>query len=243
MEILQRNGVALASGRRLVIADVHGCFRTLRVLVEERIHLNKDDNLFFLGDYIDRGPDSSGVINYIMGLIKGGYKIFPLRGNHEQNVLDAINEYDADTLAYYVGKISKSPDLLNENRTVKAHFVDFFSSLEIYYDLDDFIIVHAGLNLSLDNPFEDKVSMLELRNTLPDLTKLNGRRIVHGHQVTPLDEIKKAVNERQRLIPLDNGCFYTKAHKIYDHTQTGNLCCVNLDTFELIVQKNIELTL
>ena len=242
MEVLQRNGVVLASGRRLVISDVHGCSRTLRVLVEDRVQLNKDDNLFFLGDYIDRGPDSSGVLNYIIGLIKGGYKIFPLRGNHEQNILAAINEYDADTLAYFVGKINKSPDLLTENRTVKAHFVEFFSSLEFYYELDDFIIVHAGINYNADNPFEDKVSMLELRKTIPDPVRLNGRHIVHGHQVTPLDEIKEAINERRLLIPLDNGCFYTKAHKIYDHTQTGNLCCLNLDTFELIIQKNIENT-
>lgn len=229
-----------ANGRRLVVSDIHGCSKTLRVLIEDRVGLNKADHLYFLGDYIDRGPDSSGVLDYVIDLIRNGYYVFPLRGNHEQNLLEAINDYDKETLAHYVRKISKSPDLLNENGEVKLQYVEFFSNLDYYYSLNDFIIVHAGLNFSSERPYDDKVSMLELRSSTIDSSKLNGKKLVHGHQVTPLNEIRKALDEKKSVIPLDNGCFYTKPHKIYDHTQTGNLCCLNLDTFELTVQKNIE---
>jgi serine/threonine protein phosphatase 1 len=239
--IMRLDIIKSPKGRRLVISDIHGCSKTLRVIIENRICLTPKDHLFFLGDYIDRGPDSSGVLDYVISLINQGYNIYPLRGNHEENLLNAIKEYDRETLAHFVCKINKSPDLLNENKSVKREYVDFMSKLEYYYELDDFIIVHAGINFNVENPFQDFVSMLELRKTNPNPIILNGRRILHGHQVTPLFEIEKAVAERQPVIPLDNGCFYTKPHKIYDHNQTGNLCCLNLDTFELIVQKNIEI--
>ncbi len=227
-------------GRRLVISDVHGCLNTLKELVEEKVSITRDDTIIFLGDYIDRGPNSSGVLDYVIGLIKDGYNVFPLRGNHEENLLNSINEYDSRTLALFVTRINKSPDLLDESGKVKQQYVDFISTLEFYIELDDFIIVHAGINFNVENPFDDKTSMLELRKTTPDQSVLQGKRIIYGHQVTPLSEIEKAVNERLTLIPLDNGCFYTKPHKIYDHNQTGHLCCLNLDNFELLTQKNIE---
>ena len=226
--------------RRLVISDVHGCSKTLRKLVEDGVKLTQKDHLYFLGDYIDRGPDSSGVVDYILRLIQLGYNVYPIRGNHEQNLLNAINEYDSETLTHYVSRICKSPDLLDDLNQVKQVYIDFFQKLEYYYELNDFIIVHAGLNFNKPNPFEDRVTMLEVRNPDYSNSHLNGKRIVHGHQVTPLCKIENAVFEKSRVIPLDNGCFYTKPHKIYNHEQTGNLCCLNLDSFELITQKNIE---
>lgn len=44
-----------------VIPDIHGCYNTLKKLIEDNIGLNKDDYIFFLGDYIDKGPYSSKV--------------------------------------------------------------------------------------------------------------------------------------------------------------------------------------
>jgi serine/threonine protein phosphatase 1 len=228
-------------GRRLVISDIHGCSRTLKELVENRLNITNEDHLFFLGDYIDRGPDSSGVIDYVLDLINQGLNIYPLRGNHEENLINALNEYDKNTFIHFITKINKSPDLLDENGSLKKEYLNFISPLPYYYELSDFIIVHAGINFKAEIPFEDRIAMLELRRTEPDFSILNGKNIVHGHQVTPLPEIEKAVSERQTVIPLDNGCYYTKPHKIYDHTQTGHLCCLNLDTWELITQKNIEI--
>ena len=58
--------------RTWVIPDVHGCLLTLRMLVEDLIGLRKDDSLIFLGDVIDRGPSSKGVIDYIIKLKEDG---------------------------------------------------------------------------------------------------------------------------------------------------------------------------
>lgn len=96
--------------RLLAIGDVHGNNRMLRKLLE-RIDLHEDDQLVMLGDYIDRGPESRGVVETLLEL-KGGYPqtVF-LRGNHEQMLLDALFELgfleDWTPLRSYSG----SPDL------------------------------------------------------------------------------------------------------------------------------------
>lgn len=55
---------------RWIVTDVHGCAKTLQVLVERQLRLAKYDKLFLLGDYIDRGPDGKGVIDYLRHLQK-----------------------------------------------------------------------------------------------------------------------------------------------------------------------------
>ena len=79
--------------KKWVIPDIHGCFRTLKVLIENQIKPNKNDHLIFLGDYIDRGPDSKSVIDYIMKMQQDEFNITVLMGNHEDY---CIRAYDAD---------------------------------------------------------------------------------------------------------------------------------------------------
>lgn len=76
--------------RRFAISDIHGCLRSFRALLEE-INFSKEDTLYLLGDYIDRGPDSKGVIDHIWKLQKEGYTVHCLRGNHEQMLLNEIS--------------------------------------------------------------------------------------------------------------------------------------------------------
>jgi len=66
-----------------VIPDIHGCSKTLKALIEDMIRPSKYDWLYFLGDYIDRGPDSKGVIDYLMYLQEEEYNSRFLLGNHE----------------------------------------------------------------------------------------------------------------------------------------------------------------
>ncbi|MRR37497.1 serine/threonine protein phosphatase, partial [bacterium] len=67
--------------RRFVIPDIHGCALTLDRLLREVIHLKRRDELYLLGDYIDRGPRSREVLDILMGLAMKGYRVFPVRGN------------------------------------------------------------------------------------------------------------------------------------------------------------------
>ena len=69
--------------KKWVIPDIHGYSATLRALIEEQVRPSRNDTIYFLGDYIDRGPDSKGVIDFITGLRDDDYNIRTLRGNHE----------------------------------------------------------------------------------------------------------------------------------------------------------------
>ena len=227
--------------RRFVISDIHGCSKTLKELIENKINLTKNDVLYFLGDYIDRGLDSCGVIDYILELKEKKYNIFTLRGNHEQNILNVNKEYDRDTFSYYVIKMNKSPHLLDDTKNIKKRYFTFFNELIYFIELDDYFIVHAGFDFKNPDPFENYVAMLEIRNPEANNNYLKNKKLIHGHKPAYLSEIQKAITEKKQIIPLDNGCVYNKPHKIYDYTQLGNLCCLNLDTFELFLQKNIDI--
>lgn len=228
--------------RRLVISDIHGCNLTFKKLLT-KIELSKNDDLYLLGDYIDRGPDSAGVIDTIIDLKSSGFKVYTLIGNHEHNILQAFKEYDRGTFVHFVSKINKSGSLLEADGAIKAKYLEFLSSLNDYYfDLNNCLLVHAGFNFKHAHPFEDKISMIEQRRTIPDKSILGDKYIVHGHNVTYMKDIVSAIQLREQVIPLDNGCVYSGKHKIYDTAQTGQLCCLNVDSFELIIQSNIEHT-
>lgn len=79
------------SKRLLAIGDTHGCYVQLYTLVTELISLSRNDRLVLLGDYIDRGPDSKQVMEFIMDLKDEGYDVIALKGNHEDMMLHAAD--------------------------------------------------------------------------------------------------------------------------------------------------------
>lgn len=226
---------------RYVIPDIHGCAKTFVALIE-RIGLNKDDSLYLLGDYIDRGKNSSGVLDTIIDLKQQGYNVFALRGNHEENVLKAEQQYDVPTFVHFVKRINKSGDLLSEDGLLISKYREFFKTLPYYYDLDDYILVHAGLNVTLANPFDDIVSLIELRkfNETENHLVIGKKKIIHGHVPFYINDIISNIEKQKQIIPLDNGCVYTKKHKMFDYTQLGSLLCLELDNFTLTIQKNVD---
>ncbi len=224
--------------RRFVIPDIHGCLKTFKALID-KISLTKDDSLYLLGDYIDRGPNSSGVIDFILELQSEGYNVNPIRGNHEHEILDAFNEYDTPTFKFYVRRF-KSIDLLDSEFKIKEPYLSFMSNLPFYIELPDCYLVHGGIDFSKENPFENLHRILVLRRTNYDSGKAKNKKIVVGHQPTHLSEIKNAIDKNDSVIPLDNGCIYTKPHRIYDYKQMGNLLCLDLNNRELFEMKNID---
>lgn len=73
--------------RHLAVGDIHGCLKSLRTLAEF-VPFKPDDVLITLGDYVDRGPDSRGVLDWLIDYQQRG-NLIPLRGNHEVMMLDA----------------------------------------------------------------------------------------------------------------------------------------------------------
>lgn len=222
-----------------MISDIHGCNKTLKALVENKIQLTKDDYLFLLGDYIDKGVDSAGVLDYILYLKENGYPIFPLMGNHELNLLEASQEYNERMFRLFL-KINKCKGIVDEQSKIKPIYLEFLKSLPYYYELEDYHLVHAGFDFRKEKPFENYKAMLEIRRFEVNVELLQGKKIVHGHTPTNLTDIQESLRTDAPVIPLDNGGVYTKPHKILDYKQLGNLCSLNLDSLELIFQKNIE---
>ena len=225
--------------RRLVISDIHGCSKTLRALLT-KLSVTRKDELYFLGDYIDRGPNSSGVLDIIINLIESEYKVFPLMGNHEYQALSAQKEYNKRSFDYFMKKINNSGDLLNKKKKIKKKYKRFMKELPYYIELDSFFLVHAGFDFRKEKPFKDTDSMLNIKGFKYDREKAKGKSIVYGHTPVNYNKILKKIKKRKNKIPLDNGCFYAKKHKFYDFTQLHRLCCLNLDTYELICQNNVE---
>lgn len=225
--------------KRFVIPDVHGCCKSLISLVNS-LKLTKNDVLFFLGDYIDRGKNSSCVLDYIINLKSSGYNIFTIRGNHEQNFLDCSIEYEPNFFYNFAKRRLKSADLLNSDGSIIEKYNNFLLETYYFFELEDFFLVHGGFNFKNDNFLSDVDAMLDLRFWEFDEAITGGKKIIHGHQPTYFDDIMIAIENKNSRIPLDNGCVYNVPHRFYDFTKLGKLTCLNLDTFEIFFQNNIE---
>lgn len=234
------------NGRRLVIPDIHGCARTFTALLQ-RVGLQPEDQLFLLGDYIDRGPDSGGVLDKIMQLQADGYAVYPLRGNHEQYLLEAYEYYNAATFRQYL-TMNECAGLLDARGDLVPAYRHFIANLPYYYELDEFYLVHAGFQWSANAPYSPEVfepgrPMLEVRDFRATPIQTRNKRVVHGHQVTNLVDIERSIAQKNTVIPLDNGCCFAHMGQEYltlGSVVVGNLCCLELDTLTLIRQPNVD---
>ncbi|MGE5425362.1 MAG: metallophosphoesterase [Syntrophothermus sp.] len=235
--------------KQWVIPDIHGCLNTLRGLLEEQIRPDKEDELFFLGDYIDRGPDSMQVIDYIRNLETAGYKVIPLKGNHEDF---AVELYDAEKnsgswFKMFSGKKRRSWDLIGGKETLKSfgvsnlkdipeEYIGWMRGLRYYAETEKFVMVHAGMNFKIDDPFTDTRAMLWLREYEIQPAKIGNRRIIHGHVPVNMELIVQAVkNSAFRFIDLDNGP-YIKGREGF-----GSLVALELTEMHLVIQDNRDL--
>jgi serine/threonine protein phosphatase 1 len=215
------------------IGDIHGCYKTFKNLLI-KIELSKSDVLYLLGDYIDRGPRIKDTIDFILALIQDGYQILPIIGNHELMLLKAIE----NEMYLYQWLANSGVTTLNSFHVrlpnqIDKRYIDFFDSLKFFHIYNDLALVHGGLNFKQQDPFSDLESMVWMRNATVDKDKTGGRRIVCGHTPSLIDDIIHSLKTDRIL--LDGGCVYQKRNPLM-----GNLCALELNTFELFVQRNIE---
>lgn len=231
--------------RRWVIPDIHGCITTLKQLIENCIVPTKDDELYFLGDYIDRGPDGRGVIDYIMSMQSQGYNIGYLVGNHEYY---CMNAFEMDKHRFFgKSKIHKEWERYGAKTTLKSFgakrprqidekYIDWMHKGQYFIELDDYILVHAGMNFNIDNPFDDTMSMMWARDFKVDRTKTGGKKIIHGHVPVEYSLIQLFIeSEGYDFIALDNGVYYRDQKVGF-----GNLMALELNSMQLIAQPNCD---
>ncbi|MEI6206714.1 MAG: metallophosphoesterase [Desulfuromonadales bacterium] len=222
--------------RQFAIADIHGCCRTFRELIFKRITLTRDDVLYLLGDYIDRGPDSKGVLDTIIELQNTGYKIHPILGNHEYMLLTALYLWGMSDWLEYGGRETLQSYAIEHAEEMPTGHIEFLQKLPDHHVADTHVLVHAGLNFSLDDPLKDTSQEFKLwdrhcREAFPN--KIGDRKLVVGHTIRHLDEIKRSL--KKDCVSLDNGCFIGN-----DSEGKGNLVAFELESGKLFIQKNIE---
>jgi serine/threonine protein phosphatase 1 len=222
--------------KRFVIGDIHGCSKTIKALVENTLQPTKNDALYFLGDYINRGPDSKGVIDYLFWLKDAGYTIHTLMGNHEHFLLRSRNDTPLFRSWKRNGGGNKALQSfgVTHPKFLEEKYLQFFEQLKPYILLDDAVLVHAGIHCNKENFLDDFVTLLYTRETIYDAEKLGNRKVIHGHTPVPLSHIYKQLNAKSPVIDLDSGCVYFKREGL------GNLSALELNSCQLFTQKNIE---
>lgn len=207
---------------RYAITDIHGCAKTLLAALNT-IDLQPTDELFFLGDYIDRGPNSQGVIDIIRSLEANGQPVVCLRGNHEQMLID----YDEGRQHLY--EWQPDPERY-------ADTLEWVRKLKHYHLLDDYLLVHAGLNFRHPQPLEDTRAMLWERYWYGDIDRdwLGKRVIVHGHTPDTLERTRIAIDNmaHRQYVGIDSGCAWNRKG-------LGHLTVLNLDTREGVFVKRV----
>jgi serine/threonine protein phosphatase 1 len=198
-------------GRLFAISDIHGCFKPFYELIVNCIKLKKSDQLILLGDYIDRGDQSKEVIDFILDLKNSGFNISPLAGNHEVMLLGSFNNPEILPLWLMNSGMSTLSSFGIQNiKEINNHYLEFFTSLDFYKNIDDVLFVHAGFDDFAIDPFADEHSMVwECRPSYQNPI-LAGKTIIHGHRPKKVSYIKNLITEKSKVIPIDTGCVYGK---------------------------------
>lgn len=178
--------------RTLAIGDIHGCHTALTTLLKV-LQLGPDDQLIFLGDYIDRGPASRQVIHTILELKKSFSPVF-LRGNHEVMILDSRDDSVKDKLWQSYGGFetlgSYGTDLREDwvSKIPKTHW-DFIESTKRFFETETHIFVHACLDPDLD--MDDQPDWLLFWEFLDRLKPhKSGKQVICGHTPQRSGKIK-----------------------------------------------------
>ena len=171
--------------------------------------LTKEDHLVLLGDYIDRGIQSMEVVDFILDMQREGFMITPLTGNHEVMLNDSCKD-DKKLLLWMLNDGAatlRSFGIENINE-LNRKYADFFSSLDYYKIIDNYIFVHAGLNDDIADPFSDRYVMIWESRFSYSNPLLEGKTIIHGHRPKTVAYVSNLIRERSKVIPLDTGCVY-----------------------------------
>ena len=220
--------------RIYAIGDIHGRLDLLEEL-QEKIAADAADATdqrivqIFLGDYVDRGPDSKGVVDWLLQLPPTGWQRICLKGNHEATVLKFLKNSEIirnwqrhggleNLLSYGVDLIGlqneDGPDIVMREYREKfplTHF-KFFSNLPLCVEFGDYFFAHAGVRPGVSLGKQKEEDLTWIRDEFLSSQLDFGKVIIHGHTPIEFPEI------RANRINID-----TRAY------QSGRLTCLVLE--------------
>ena len=217
----------LPEGRRIyAIGDVHGRLDLLRALIAAIDTEQKDagtarPTLVLLGDYVDRGPDSRGVVETLIEGPLSAFECVHLRGNHEDSFLRFLDDIDvepswlyyggAETLASYGIAAARDEDDPARLVALQAAFAAalpeshraFMRGLEPCRAIGGYLFVHAGVRPGVPLAGQSLDDLLWIRGEFLRSAADHGHVVVHGHTIDREPQI------RRNRIGIDTGAFAT----------------------------------
>lgn len=211
-----------------VFSDVHGCYNEMKEML--KLWDRQNEKLIYLGDMVDRGYNSLGVIKTMMELKKQyGNQVVILMGNHDEMFTDwlfldpfsrSMNYYNGlhETIKsfYQNDKMKFQKDTRKQRADyIKRNFPDvvqFIRDLPLYYEIETSIFVHAGINLKNTQWKEEKQSLLWIRDEFFYSPIKSKKRIFFGHTPTQFLNKDKSndiwVSKYGDKIGIDGGCVF-----------------------------------
>lgn len=212
-----------------VIGDVHGRLDLLHPLLRKiafdaaRSETGGERELIFLGDYVDRGPDSRGVIDLILSTIaeRDFWTVTPLKGNHEAALLnfmddprswpgwsqfgarETLSSYGVDPPEWAAGEDDWGRASRELSAAVPAEHKRFLQSLELAVERGDYLFAHAGVRPNVPLNQQREEDLLWIRDDFLRSDRRLEKVIVHGH--TPSEEAYLG----EHRIGLDTGAYAT----------------------------------
>lgn len=220
------NDASGPEGMRIyAIGDVHGRLDLLRhmhgrIAAEIERDRPADWRIIHLGDYVDRGPESKGVLDFLVeACAADSLRIMALAGNHDIGFLDFLGEPSPDGLfahnggpetarSYGVELDFRTPGTLRMGheallRAVPEAHIRFLRKLRLSVEFGDYFFCHAGIRPGVPLDEQDADDLVWIRREFLEYADLHPKFIVHGHTPTTVAEV------RPNRINIDTGAFFT----------------------------------
>ncbi|MEQ9001531.1 MAG: metallophosphoesterase family protein [Coleofasciculus sp. B1-GNL1-01] len=197
--------------RRIVIGDVHGHYDTLMTLLDA-IAPSKDDQVYFLGDLIDRGPQSSQVVEFVK---QSPYPC--LLGNHEQMLLEILGQGEIYGPALQAWLYSGGHSTINSygENGVRQDHIEWMRTLPTHIDLGDTWLVHAGVHPRLPLEKQTTEQFCWIRDEFHSIQEpyFTDKLIIIGHTITfTLPGVQPGrIAQGRGWLDIDTGAYHPKS--------------------------------
>lgn len=214
------------AGQRLyAIGDIHGRLDLLGELValieaDNQARDVAETRIIFLGDLVDRGPESRGVVECVMQLVGGSDQVTCLKGNHEELLIrswegdrrtaavfnrnggrETMLSYGVNPEEYDSGDLGDLVDLVGSH--VPPNHIAFLDGLPEWVQAGDYLFVHAGIRPGIALDDQNAADLRWIRTEFTENRGDHGMMVIHGHTITEF------VDEQVNRIGIDTGAYAT----------------------------------
>lgn len=189
-----------------IVGDIHGCLQMLNRLLDLIPWRPGRDRLVFVGDCIDRGPHSRGVVDCILGLMRMDPQVTCILGNHEAMLLDYLAGIDPELYLANRGGTTLREYQFHQTdgrgAVIPPDHMAFYRSLKPVFELEDYYVVHAGFRPGIEFERQSVEDMVWIREPFISSDCDFGKKVIFGHSPFPRPFLM------ENKIGIDTGAVY-----------------------------------